>query len=199
MRIIGGTASGIDLKISTDDDLRPTAGASKKALFDSLGGLAGMKVADLFAGAGGLGFEAASRGAGRVLFIEKLQRRCTDIQNNIGRMRKAGVSAEMSVIRADVMRLWDRPHRLPSPPDIIFADPPYAESVSLMSELLSSANFAEWAAGAALIWELPEGSRAEPLWSPECKILWKSFKIRKYGIAVFDFLKVDSGLAAPQA
>ena len=68
MEIISGLARGVQLTVPPGETVRPTAARARKALFDSLGDLAGTRVADLCAGAGGLGLEAASRGAAEAVF-----------------------------------------------------------------------------------------------------------------------------------
>ena len=64
MRVIAGTAGGTPLH-TPRTDLRPTMDVVKGAIFSSLGDfVTGARVLDLFAGSGGLGIEALSRGAG---------------------------------------------------------------------------------------------------------------------------------------
>ncbi|NLG83400.1 MAG: hypothetical protein GX493_02065 [Firmicutes bacterium] len=70
MRIVGGLFRGRRLRGPRHPGLRPTAERVRKAVFDILGPrVIGAMVLDLFAGAGGLGFEALSRGAKQVIFV----------------------------------------------------------------------------------------------------------------------------------
>ncbi|HEY4614226.1 MAG TPA: RsmD family RNA methyltransferase, partial [Citricoccus sp.] len=76
-RIIAGQAGGLQLASVPGDRTRPTTDRTREALFSWLaarGWLDGTAVADLFAGSGALGGEAASRGAARVLLVEKDRR-----------------------------------------------------------------------------------------------------------------------------
>jgi 16S rRNA (guanine(966)-N(2))-methyltransferase RsmD len=74
MRVIAGSARGRRLTSVPGSAVRPTADRVKEALFSMLASrfeLAGTAVLDLFAGSGGLGIEALSRGAATVLFVER--------------------------------------------------------------------------------------------------------------------------------
>ncbi|MFZ2654068.1 MAG: RsmD family RNA methyltransferase [Victivallales bacterium] len=188
MQIIGGIASGIQLSVPRGFSVRPTVGRSRKSLFDSIGNLTGLSVADFFAGSGALGLEAASRGAEKVYFLESDQRNCRMISENIAKVAKAGVLSEMKVVCSDVIRGYGR---LPSI-DMIIADPPYDETTDLLSSLLSDAKFAEWAKQAVLIWELPQDSRSDDVNNVlfESKT-WKMLKKRKFGDAEFLWMKTS--------
>ena len=71
VRIIAGAFRGRKLRFDAQPGLRPTPEVARERLFDWLGPrVAGAAVLDLFAGSGALGFEAASRGAGEVDFVE---------------------------------------------------------------------------------------------------------------------------------
>ncbi len=188
MQIIGGIASGINLSTPRGLSVRPTVGRSRKSLFDSLGDMSGLSVADFFAGSGALGLEAASRGADKVFFLESDQLNCRIITENIAKVAKAGVTSEMKVLCTDVIRGYGK---IPSV-DIILADPPYDVTVEMLSSLLSDAKFAEWAGEAHLIWELPDDRRAHAVNNVlfENKI-WKMLKKRRFGDADFLFMKVS--------
>jgi len=71
MRITGGEARGRKLNFPSRLKERPTSDFLREALFNLLGSLPGKTFLDLFAGSGGVGLEAASRGAREVCFIEK--------------------------------------------------------------------------------------------------------------------------------
>ncbi|MGF6147999.1 Ribosomal RNA small subunit methyltransferase D [Kingella potus] len=71
VRIIGGTHRGRKITFAVSDGLRPTPDSVREKLFNWLGqDMTGQTVLDLFAGSGALGFEAASRGAGKIVMIE---------------------------------------------------------------------------------------------------------------------------------
>ena len=185
MQIIGGIASRIKIDVPKGFSVRPTLACSRKALFDSIGNFEGLTVADFFSGSGALGLESASRGAENVYFIENLATNCRLISGNIQKVEKAGAVFKSEVICAEVISSFDR---IPSP-DIVFADPPYQESLELLGELLSDAKFAEWARNTLIVWELPD-SRNESLNSLlSHSQSWQMLKKRRYGTAEFVFLR----------
>jgi 16S rRNA (guanine966-N2)-methyltransferase len=186
MQIIGGTASGIHLSVPKGLLVRPTLARSRKSLFDSMGSFSGLKIADFFAGTGAVGLEAASRGASEVHFLESESKNCKIIAENIAKVAKAGVEAEMKVVCSNVLHSYLRiPHT-----DVIFADPPYVESEEMLRKLLSDAKFAEWAASSLLVWELPGSRRLEVINGIlfESK-MWKPVKRRSFGETEFLFLR----------
>jgi 16S rRNA (guanine966-N2)-methyltransferase len=72
VRIVGGQWKRSKLPVADRPGLRPTPDRVRETLFNWLGqDLAGWRVLDAFAGSGALGFEAASRGAGEVLLLER--------------------------------------------------------------------------------------------------------------------------------
>lgn len=72
IRVIAGAAKGRRLKMVPGDTTRPVMDRVKEALFNILGrGIVGSSFLDLFAGTGSVGIEALSRGAGRVVFIDR--------------------------------------------------------------------------------------------------------------------------------
>jgi 16S rRNA (guanine966-N2)-methyltransferase len=71
VRIIAGRYRGRRIKVASRPGLRPTPDRVRETLFNWLGQwLEGESCLDLFAGSGALGFEAASRGAARVVMVE---------------------------------------------------------------------------------------------------------------------------------
>ncbi len=186
MQIIGGIASGIHLTVPKGLLVRPTLARSRKSLFDSMGSFDGLKIADFFAGTGAVGLEAASRGASDTWFIESESQNCKIIGENIAKVAKAGVEAELKVVCSNVLHSY---LRIP-PVDVIFADPPYADSEEMLRRLLSDAKFAEWAANSLLVWELPGSRRLEVINSILSESgMWKSVKRRSFGETEFLFLR----------
>ena len=153
MNIISGKAKNMQLRVPRGLTVRPTSVRARKALFDSLGDFSGAKVVDLFAGCGSLGLEAASRGAAAVLLVENSRSHCRAIEENIQKIKTAGVAAELRAAAADALSGSYRAS-LPEP-DLIFADPPYSESAADFERLLNDAGFVQWAKGACLVWEIP--------------------------------------------
>lgn len=122
MRIITGSLKGRKIPTPATDGVRPTADRTKEGLFSALisrKDLVNANILDLFAGSGNLGFEAISRGASRVLFVEE-NPICVDSIKELG--KHFNVSDRFSVYRASVDLFLMNPS---STFDIIFADPPY--------------------------------------------------------------------------
>ena len=92
MRVVSGIAGGIPL-VAPKTDLRPTMDRVKGAIFDSLGeSMIGARVLDLFAGTGGLGIEALSRGAASATLVEKDPRAVEAIHRNLEKTRVQGAA-----------------------------------------------------------------------------------------------------------
>jgi 16S rRNA (guanine966-N2)-methyltransferase len=120
LRILGGTAKGRRLQIP--DTARPTGGRVRKSLFDILETRygEGSSLLDLYAGAGGVGLEAASRGYA-VTMVEKDARAVQILQRNAKEL-----SLKAHVVRADALAFTAR---IASPFDIVFIDPPYDHDI----------------------------------------------------------------------
>lgn len=188
MKIIGGQASGISLSTPKSMKVRPTGVRAKKALFDSLSSsmlFQGKIVVDLFAGIGGLGLEAASRGAGKVYLVEKSPSHCKFAAANIEKIKRAGVKTEMQVLQTNVLSAPARLHELTGKIDLIFADPPYAKFAFFYKKLLIDAKFAEWTQNALMIWEQPDDPTLE---LREENSLWEICNVRKFARTSFVFL-----------
>lgn len=120
MRVITGTARGVQLKTPVGMLTRPTADRVKEALFSIINfDIPGAKVLDLFGGTGQLGIEALSRGAERSVFVDAREDACKLIRENLRRTKLEG-----TVVRSDYM---DYLNRCKETFSIIFLDPPYAE------------------------------------------------------------------------
>ena len=74
MQIHAGLYKGRRVKTVKNAPYRPTTSSVRKSLFDIIGNLQGKKILDLFAGSGIVGFEAASRGANLITFVESSMR-----------------------------------------------------------------------------------------------------------------------------
>jgi 16S rRNA (guanine966-N2)-methyltransferase len=101
--------------------VRPTPARVKEALFSILGKrIDGARVLDLFAGSGALGFEALSRGAAHVTFVESHRRTAAGLTRTA---ESLALAERCTVIAAPAERMASR---LAGRYDIVFADPPYA-------------------------------------------------------------------------
>ena len=135
MRVITGTARGVQLKTPDGMDTRPTADRVKEAMFSSIQfDIPGAKVLDLFGGTGQLGIEALSRGASCALFVDAGEAACRLIRENLKRAR---LEPQGRVVRSDYMKYLEGCREKY---DIIFLDPPYAEvflenSLNLIREI----------------------------------------------------------------
>ena len=153
MNIISGKARRILLTVPKGLAVRPTSVRARKALFDSLGDFTGANVIDLFSGSGSLGLEAASRGAAKVVMVENSRSHCRAIEDNIQKVSKAGVDAELILVTGNAL---NGTYRAEMPePDIIFADPPYPDSIKCFEKIMNDERFVQWAKDAYLVWEIP--------------------------------------------
>ena len=122
MRVITGTARGIQLKTPDGLQTRPTADRVKEALFSIIHfEIPGARVLDLFGGTGQLGIEALSRGAASAVFVDAGEPACRLIRENLKRTR---FEREGKVIKSDYLAYLTSCREQF---DIILLDPPYAE------------------------------------------------------------------------
>lgn len=122
MRVITGKARGVSLKTPEGMLTRPTADRVKEALFSIIHfDIPGARVLDLFGGTGQLGIEALSQGAAQAVFVDAREEACRLIRENLTRTKLSGGT----VVRSDYM---DYLSRCREKFDIIFLDPPYAET-----------------------------------------------------------------------
>lgn len=122
MRVITGSARGVQLKTPEGLVTRPTTDRVKEAMFSIIQfEIPGAAVLDLFGGTGQLGIEALSRGAQSAVFVDAGEPACRLIRENLKKTRLEGQS---KVIRSDYM---DYLSRCREQFDIILLDPPYAE------------------------------------------------------------------------
>ena len=121
MRIIAGAWRGRTIDAPPGPAIRPTADRVRETLFSMLvsrvGPFEGLRVADLFAGSGALGFEALSRGAADVTFVDNDPKAVANIRRNAD---KLGAGERARVRPASALALPPA-----GPFDLIFADPPY--------------------------------------------------------------------------
>jgi 16S rRNA (guanine966-N2)-methyltransferase len=119
LRIIGGQWRGRKLEFPAIDAIRPTPDRVRETVFNWLqNDIAGARCLDLFAGSGALGFEALSRGAAHVVFIDREPRVGQYLRETLKRLNaKTG-----EVCVADASRWLTAPAQ---PFDIVFLDPPF--------------------------------------------------------------------------
>ncbi len=120
MRVITGTARGRVLKTLNGDATRPTTGKVKEAIFSSIQfELEGRRVLDLFAGSGGMGIEALSRGAEHAVFIDSNSDAAAVVRENL---QTTGFTANSVVLcrKGEDFLLTCKEQF-----DVVFLDPPY--------------------------------------------------------------------------
>jgi 16S rRNA (guanine966-N2)-methyltransferase len=123
VRIIAGAYKGRRLATPRGETTRPTADQVRIALLDALmPWLPEARVLDLFAGAGGVGLEALSRGAAHATFVERDARAVQALRANVTSL---GVERAARVVRDDVRRALQMLRRGAERFDVVFLDPPY--------------------------------------------------------------------------
>lgn len=173
LRIIGGEYRRRILPFPDGDGLRPTTDRVRETLFNWLGQeLHGQACLDLFAGSGALGFEAASRGATRVVMIEQARPALQALRDN---SRLLGASA-VEVVQADALSWLGR---CSEQFDVVFLDPPFASD--LLPRVL-----------AVLAPRLAPGARVyiESAEWPEL-VGWQVLRQGKAGVAHYGLLEIE--------
>jgi 16S rRNA (guanine966-N2)-methyltransferase len=135
MRVIAGKARGTRLAGLKGADIRPTLDRVKESFFNKVGPhLEGEAFLDLFAGTGSMGIEALSRGAEKVVFVEKNHRAQNLIYSNLERCHFGpdGVDSEEKnwiLLKYDALHalhiLDERGYRF----DIVYVDPPFPDDL----------------------------------------------------------------------
>ncbi len=151
IRIIGGDWKRTPLPVLDLEGLRPTPDRVRETLFNWLGQrLDGLRCLDLFAGSGALGFEAASRGAARVVMVERSAKAAAQLRAN-----QAHLGARMiEIAEADALRL--AASLAPASFDVVFLDPPFgdeamlARAIELAAPLVAAGGFLYIESGAAI-------------------------------------------------
>jgi 16S rRNA (guanine966-N2)-methyltransferase len=150
-RIIAGTARGRRIRVPSGG-ARPTTDRVREALFASLdhllGGFSGLRVLDLYAGSGALGLEAASRGAGEVVLVERDRPTAAAARANATSVDLPGVQ----VVVAPVLGYLSG---AAGPFDLVLADPPYATPAPEVEAVLERLAGGWLAPGAVIVVERP--------------------------------------------
>jgi 16S rRNA (guanine966-N2)-methyltransferase len=179
VRVIAGIAGGLHLEVPRRG-VRPTMDRVKGAIFSSLGErIIGARILDLFAGAGGLGIEALSRGAVSAIFVESNRSSARAIERNLTTAKLEG-----KVRSQDVFEFLKHTTQQF---DIIFSDPPYepvSSGESFTNLLLNNEAIPRVLAGnGAFVLEKRPGEPLPP--HPN----WAISRARKYGATEVLFLE----------
>ena len=127
VRIIAGKWRSRILRFPESAALRPTPDRVRETLFNWLGQrLDGLACLDLFAGSGALGFEAASRGAARVVMVEASREIARSLTANAGSLD----AAEVEIVAGDALAYLKHSTETF---DVAFVDPPYASDLAARS------------------------------------------------------------------
>ena len=122
LRIIGGNFRRRLIRVTAAPGLRPTPARVRETLFNWLGqDLSGLACLDLYAGSGALGFEAASRGAARVVMVEKDRAIVAELE----RSRAALDAAQVVIVAGDAAAYLARERERF---DVVFLDPPFRQN-----------------------------------------------------------------------
>ena len=135
MRVVSGNCKGKALKAVPGSTTRPTTDKVKEAIFNMIGPYFNGGIAlDLFAGSGGLGIEALSRGVGQVIFVDRDAKAIQIIQENI---KSCQLENQAEVYRNDADRSLKAVMKRGIVFDYIFLDPPYMKQqlVNLMAKI----------------------------------------------------------------
>ncbi|MEK0438254.1 MAG: RsmD family RNA methyltransferase [Opitutales bacterium] len=155
MRVTGGIARGIQLRVPTQGGVRPATDYIREAVFNSLAAFVpGTAVLDLFAGTGAYGLESLSRGALRATCVD--QRIGAELTANAAAVAKSMGLAELpfTKITGDATKPGVAEGRF----DLVFADPPWELWQTKGAEIAATAvSYAEEGAHVRVILEAPGG------------------------------------------
>ena len=122
MRVIAGSARSLKLKTLEGIETRPTTDRIKETLFNMISPqMYDCIFLDLFAGSGGIGIEALSRGAKEAVFVEKNPKAMECVKENLKftRLEKKGLTLTKDVMNALYQLEGEKVF------DFVFMDPPY--------------------------------------------------------------------------
>jgi 16S rRNA (guanine966-N2)-methyltransferase len=135
LRIIAGKWRSRKISFTDKADIRPTLDRIKETLFNWLqGSVNEARCLDLYAGSGALGFEALSRGADSVIFVDQSHETLQHIQEQLQMLEATNGQCQNLSLPRDLTRL-NRPF------DIIFIDPPY--NADLLNQTLKALSESE--------------------------------------------------------
>jgi 16S rRNA (guanine966-N2)-methyltransferase len=155
LRIIGGAWRGRKLEFPPFDAIRPTPDRVRETVFNWLQDhIVGARCLDLFAGSGALGFEALSRGAAQVEFVEREPKVGRYLRETLQRLN----APQADVHVADAVQWLTNASR---PFDIVFLDPPF--SSDLLPTLCEQLETRGWLASSALIYIENASAKGTPV------------------------------------
>lgn len=133
LRIVAGKLRGRKFTCNVDKDLRPIPDMVRQALFSILGNAVPDRIFyDIFAGTGSVGLEAHSRGARKVIFVERDPRVARQIEQHL---HSFAITDQAIIQRADAYRWAERWHS-PAEPVNLFLGPPYPDLERRLDQLV---------------------------------------------------------------
>jgi len=181
IRIIGGKWRSRQIKVIAHPGLRPTPDRVRETVFNWLTGrIQNARCLDLFAGSGALGFEALSRGAKSVTFVEKYVSVVKAIHQSAASLEALNAC---EIVLGDGLR-WLRQHFHLEAFDVIFLDPPFAaDLLPKCFTLLSEGGFVK--PNTLIYIEAPK-----PLTAKKLPDSWQILKQSTAGEVVFHLVEV---------
>ena len=148
VQVVGGDLGGRKLDCPPGLSVRPMTARVKNAVFNILGEkVQGAKVLDLYAGSGGLGVEALSRGAASAVFVEKDAVHAEFLRRNL---ESLGISAKCRVLVQENRAAFRVLEKEGKSFDLILADPPFSRDRKVLPPEVSADLVA---LSASLIWK----------------------------------------------
>ena len=134
VRIIGGAWRSRVITFPDSADLRPTPDRVRETVFNWLGqDLTGKTCLDLFAGSGAMGFEAASRGAKRVVMVDLNPGVCKALQASAHKLE----AKQIELVAMDALKFIASAAVLKFGQfDVVFLDPPFRLRLELLTKVL---------------------------------------------------------------
>jgi 16S rRNA (guanine966-N2)-methyltransferase len=154
IRIIGGVWRSRLIKVIDVPGLRPTTDRVRETLFNWLGqNLDGLRCLDAFAGAGALGFEAASRGASVVTLVERDKVVFINLRANLSDLQSFPVNTSIDLVQGDGVAFLKR--QANASWDLVFLDPPFDDHLALESSVQEAGRVCDGPSGGQIYIETP--------------------------------------------
>lgn len=183
MRVIAGLLKGRRLEKVDTPDIRPTSDMVREALFSILSNeVIDCSFLDLFAGSGGVGIEAYSRGAGEVVFIDSSPESIKVLKRNL---IKTNLTEGIEVYNTDYSNAINKLRSRLRKFDIIFIDPPYNKNIPIEAMKKIFENNILYKEGVIIV----EHDIKDPI--PEVINSFKLHKRKKYGNTQLSFYVIN--------
>ena len=190
VRIIGGQWKRTPLPVLDAEGLRPTPDRVRETVFNWIthlidGDWAQVACLDLFAGSGALGFEAASRGARRVVMVENSSPAVRQLEANRDKLK----ADKLAIVRGDALAaVQSAAQREPGGYSLVFIDPPYHQGwlekvLPACMPLLTPSGLVYAEA------EYPLDGEQAPEWMQD----WEVVRADKAGMVFYHLLQRKSG------